>query len=159
MSETEIGSGSPALESRHNQAIKFYRDPRFGNLRTPEDRGDAADVDGSKTSVKEVLAMATTMEQARAAISEGLSDKMCGVLHVPAEESTNPAAPLLDQGIDLLGTITIASWFSKQLLVDIPILRVLSGASIDDLAAEGASSLSPTSIPPGRRGTRPRTAL
>lgn len=37
--------------------------------------------------------------------------------------------------------------FSKQLLVDIPILRVLSGASIDDLAAEGASRLSSSAIP------------
>lgn len=37
--------------------------------------------------------------------------------------------------------------FSKQLLVEIPILRVLSGASIEELAAEGASRLSPAAIP------------
>ncbi|KAF1949749.1 beta-ketoacyl synthase domain-containing protein [Byssothecium circinans] len=147
MSETEIGSGIPALESRHKETIKFYHDPRFGNLKTPENRGDAADAGGSKMSVKEMLAMATTMEQVRAAISESLSDKMRGVLHIPPEESVNAAAPLLDQGVDSLGAITVASWFSKQLLVDIPILRVLSGASIDDLAAEGASRLAPTAIP------------
>ncbi|TQN66795.1 Lovastatin nonaketide synthase mokA [Colletotrichum shisoi] len=147
MSETEIASGIPALESRHKQTIKFYHDPRFGNLKTPETRGDAADAGGGKTSIKEMLATATTMEQVRAAISESLSDKMRGVLHIPPEESVNAAAPLLDQGIDSLGAITVASWFSKQLLVEIPILRVLSGASIDDLAAEGASRLPPTAIP------------
>ncbi|OHE97136.1 beta-ketoacyl synthase domain-containing protein [Colletotrichum orchidophilum] len=147
MSETEIGSGIPALESRHKETIKFYHDPRFGNLKTPESRGDAADAGGSKMGVKEMLATATTMEQVRAAISESLSDKMRGVLHIPPEESVNAAAPLLDQGIDSLGAITVASWFSKQLLVDIPILRVLSGASINDLAAEGASRLSPAAIP------------
>ncbi|KAK1621902.1 hypothetical protein BDP81DRAFT_400804 [Colletotrichum phormii] len=133
MSETEIGSGIPALESRHKETIKFYHDPRFGNLKTPESRGDAADAGGSKMGVKE--------------IEESLSDKMRGVLHIPPEESVNAAAPLLDQGIDSLGAITVASWFSKQLLVDIPILRVLSGASIDDLAAEGASRLSLAAIP------------
>ncbi|EFQ36481.1 beta-ketoacyl synthase domain-containing protein [Colletotrichum graminicola M1.001] len=147
MSETEIGSGIPALESRHKETIKFYHDPRFGNLKTPENRSDAAAAGDGKMSVKEMLAMATTMEQVRAAIIEGLSDKMRGVLHIPPEESVNAAAPLLDQGIDSLGAITVASWFSKQLLVDIPILRVLSGASIDDLAAEGASRLPPAAIP------------
>ncbi|KAK1974431.1 beta-ketoacyl synthase domain-containing protein [Colletotrichum cereale] len=147
MSETEIGSGIPALESRHKETIKFYHDPRFGNLKTPENRGDAADAGGSKMGVKEMLATATTMDQVRAAISESLSDKMRGVLHIPPEEGVNAAAPLLDQGIDSLGAITVASWFSKQLLVDIPILRVLSGASIDDLAAEGASRLPPAAIP------------
>ncbi|KAF5026791.1 hypothetical protein F66182_1075 [Fusarium sp. NRRL 66182] len=147
MSETEIGSGIPALESRHKETIKFYHDPRFGNLKTPEDRGDAADIGGGKMSVKEMLAVATTMEQVQAAISESLSDKIRGVLHVPQEENVNAAAPLLDQGIDSLGAITVASWFSKQLLVDIPILRILSGASIDDLAAEAASRLSHAAVP------------
>ncbi|KAK1565960.1 beta-ketoacyl synthase domain-containing protein [Colletotrichum navitas] len=147
MSETEIGSGIPALESRHKETIKFYNDPRFGNLKTPENRSDSADAGGGKMSVKEMLAMATTMDQVRAAIAESLSDKMRGVLHIPPEENVNAAVPLLDQGIDSLGAITVASWFSKQLLVDIPILRVLSGASIDDLAAEGASRLHATAIP------------
>ncbi|KAI6351195.1 hypothetical protein MCOR25_010071 [Pyricularia grisea] len=147
MSDTEIGSGIPALESRHKETIKFYNDPRFGNLKTPEKRGEGADVGGSKMSVKDMLAMATTMDQVRQAISESLSDKMRGVLHIPPEESVNAAAPLLDQGIDSLGAITIASWFSKQLLVEIPILRILSGASIDELAAEGASRLAPAAIP------------
>lgn len=73
MSETEIGSGIPAMESRHKETIKFYHDPRFGNLRTPENRGDNAETGGSKTSVKDMLAMATTMEQVRTAISGELS--------------------------------------------------------------------------------------
>lgn len=69
MSDTEIGSGIPALESRHKETIKFYNDPRFGNLKTPEKRGEGADVGGSKMSVKDMLAMATTMDQVRQAIS------------------------------------------------------------------------------------------
>ncbi|KAI6343293.1 putative PKS/NRPS-like protein biosynthetic cluster [Pyricularia oryzae] len=147
MSEIEIGSGIPAFESRHKDTIKFYHDPRFGNLKTPEQRGDSADAGGSRLSVKELLAAATTMEEVQDIISQTLSEKMRGVLHIPPEESVNASAPLLDQGIDSLGAITVASWFSKQLLVEIPILRVLSGASIEELAAEGASRLSPAAIP------------
>ncbi|TLS27255.1 hypothetical protein PpBr36_04254 [Pyricularia pennisetigena] len=147
MSEIEIGSGIPAFESRHKETIKFYNDPRFGNLKTPEKRGDVAEAGGSRLSVKEMVAAATTMEEVQAIISESLSEKMRGVLHIPPEESVNASAPLLDQGIDSLGAITVASWFSKQLLVEIPILRILSGASIEELAAEGASRLPPAAIP------------
>lgn len=73
MSETEIGSGIPAMESRHKETIKFYHDPRFGNLKTPDIRGDSADAGGSKMSVKAMLAIATTMDEVRAAISGELS--------------------------------------------------------------------------------------
>lgn len=37
---------------------------------------------------------------------------MRGVLHIPPEESVNAVAPLLDQGIDSLGAITVASWYA-----------------------------------------------
>lgn len=47
--------------------------------------------------------------------TESLSDKMRGVLHIPPEESVNAAAPLLDQGIDSLGAITVASWYATAL--------------------------------------------
>lgn len=69
MSEIEIGSGIPAFESRHKDTIKFYHDPRFGNLKTPEQRGDSADAGGSRLSVKELLAAATTMEEVQDIIS------------------------------------------------------------------------------------------
>ncbi|TLD22711.1 hypothetical protein PspLS_07027 [Pyricularia sp. CBS 133598] len=147
MADTEIGSGIPAMESRHKETIKFYHDPRFGNLRTPEGRGDSGGGGEGKMSVREMLLKAETMEAVRRAISECLSDKMRGVLHIPPEESVATTAPLLDQGIDSLGAITVASWFSKQLLVEIPILQILSGASIDELATEAASRLSPAATP------------
>lgn len=41
---------------------------------------------------------------------------MRGVLHIPPEESVNASAPLLDQGIDSLGAITVASWYVILLL-------------------------------------------
>ncbi|OLN97460.1 Lovastatin nonaketide synthase 1 [Colletotrichum chlorophyti] len=147
MSDIEIGTGIPELQSRHKETIKFYDDPRFGNLKTPEQRGNASGSSGSKTSVKEQLLQATTMDEVRQAIVDGLSEKMRGVLHIPAEESVNATAPLLDQGVDSLGAITVASWFSKQLFIDIPILRVLSGASIAELAEEAAGRLPPSAIP------------
>lgn len=42
--------------------------------------------------------------------ADGLSEKMRGTLHIPADEKVNATAPLIDQGVDSLGAITVGSW-------------------------------------------------
>lgn len=59
----------------------------------------------------------------------------------------DPTIPLIDQGVDSLGAVTVGSWFSKQLYLDLPLLRVLGGASVADLADDAATRLPATSIP------------
>lgn len=147
MTGIEIGTGVPPLLPQYRDTIKIYDDPRFGNLRVPEQRDTDDGQSGSKKSVKELLLQATTMDEVRAAIIDGLSDKMRGTLHIPKDEQVNATTPLIDQGVDSLGAVTVATWFSKTLLLDIPILRVLSGASISELAGEAADRLSPSAIP------------
>lgn len=147
MTGIEIGTGVPPLLPQYRETIKIYDDPRFGNLRVPEQRDTDDGQSGSKKSVKELLLQATTMDEVRAIIIDGLSDKMRGTLHIPKDEKVNATTPLIDQGVDSLGAVTVATWFSKTLLLDIPILRVLSGASISELAGEAADRLSPSAIP------------
>ncbi|KAK7704174.1 hypothetical protein SLS64_008732 [Diaporthe eres] len=156
-SDIEIITGIPEFSARHKETVKFYDDPRFGNLKIPEGRASAGDSSGSKASVKDRLLKATTMDEVRDIVidpltivlfgTDGLSEKMRGTLHIPADEKVNATAPLIDQGVDSLGAITVGSWFSKTLFVDIPLLRVLGGASIAELADEAAGRLSPSAIP------------
>lgn len=35
---------------------------------------------------------------------------MRGILHIPADEKVNATTPLIDQGVDSLGAITVGSW-------------------------------------------------
>ncbi|TEA12870.1 Lovastatin nonaketide synthase mokA [Colletotrichum sidae] len=146
-SDMEIITGIPEFSSRHRETIKFYDDPRFGNLRVPEGRASSDGAAGGKTSVKEQLLRATSVQEVRGIIADGLSQKMRGILHIPADEQVDAAAPLIDQGVDSLGAITVGSWFSKTLMIDMPLLRVVSGASIAELADEAAGRLSRAVIP------------
>ncbi|RYP59515.1 hypothetical protein DL770_010177 [Monosporascus sp. CRB-9-2] len=75
---------------------------------------------------------------------DGLSEKLRSTLHLSAGERVDPTAPLIDQGVDSLNAITVASC---QLFLDGPILKVLGGASIAELAEDAAGRLPPSAIP------------
>ena len=56
--------------------------------------------------------------------------------------------PLLEHGIDDLGVdsliaVDIRSWFLKEMDVDIPVLRILSGITVDELIKEAMVKLTP----------------
>jgi hypothetical protein len=79
--------------------------------------------------------------------ADNLSEKLRVALQIPDGESVHPAIPLIDQGVDSLGAVTVGSWFSKQLLLDLPLLKVLGGASVADLADDATGRLPPSAIP------------
>ncbi|KAK1975036.1 beta-ketoacyl synthase domain-containing protein [Colletotrichum cereale] len=149
MSDIEIITGIPVFEAKHKHSVKLWDNPRFGHLRAPENH--LSDVghepSGGKVSTKGRLRKATTMDEAKEAIIDGLVQKTRDILLIPVDQSVNPNVALLDQGIDSLGAVAVSGWFSKELLVDIPILRVLSGASLEDLAEEAVKRLPPDALP------------
>lgn len=65
LSDLEVITGIPEFSARHKDTIKFYDDPRFGNLKVPESRHNTDGGSGSKSSVKEQLLKARTMEEVR----------------------------------------------------------------------------------------------
>lgn len=116
-------------------------------MRVPEQRNTDDGQSDSKNSVKDLLLQATRMGEVRQVVIDGLSEKMRCTLHIPKDEKLNATISLIDQGLDSLGAATVATWFSKTLFLDIPIPRMLSGASISDLAGEAADRLPPAFIP------------
>lgn len=46
-----------------------------------------------------------------------------------------------------MSAVTVGSWFSKNISIDIPLLKILGGASVTDLVDEAVSRLSPEAIP------------
>ncbi|OHW96463.1 beta-ketoacyl synthase domain-containing protein [Colletotrichum incanum] len=149
MSDIEVITGFPVFEAKHKNSFKLWDNPRFGHLRTPENHLSHVGQGSSATraSIKDRLREAATMDEAKEAIIHGLAQKTRDILLIPADQSVNPSAALLDQGIDSLGAVAVSGWFSQELLVDIPILRVLSGASLEDIAEEAVKRLPPDAIP------------
>lgn len=68
MADIEIITGIPEFSTQQKETIKFYDDPRFGNLKIPDGRATTDDTTGSKGSVKERLLKATTMDEVQEVI-------------------------------------------------------------------------------------------
>lgn len=65
---------------------------------------------------------------------------------IDLDDVVNEKVPLVEQGIDSLMAVEIRTWFLKELEVDIPVLRVLSGSSITDLLAEAMDRVPSTVV-------------
>ncbi|KAH0290088.1 KR-domain-containing protein [Aureobasidium namibiae CBS 147.97] len=110
-------------------------------------RGKGFESAGSAGSVQERLLSADTMDDVRAIILEGLSVKIRGALQIAASDELDLMSILIDQGVDSLSAVIIGTWFSKNLSIDIPLLKILGGASISDLVSEAMTRLSASVIP------------
>lgn len=65
---------------------------------------------------------------------------------------------LVELGVDSLVAVEAGSWFTKQLNVDIPVLRILGGACLVDLVEDTWNvwdrTCFPRSSPPWTRNSR-----
>ncbi|KAL7952857.1 putative PKS-NRPS protein [Trichoderma compactum] len=91
-------------------------------------------------SLAQRLAQATSSEEAEELIQDGFCTKLERMLQV-AKGSIQVSQSLMNLGVDSLIAVEIRSWFLKELDVDVPVLKVLSGASVTDLSKEAASKV------------------
>jgi acyl carrier protein len=97
-------------------------------------------------SVKEQLLQAKDMQQVNDILLEGLSGRVRVALQLTAADELALAVPLIDQAVDSLSAVTISSWFTKSLGVEVPLLRILGGASVNELIEEVVPRLTAEAI-------------
>nr|OQO31268.1 hypothetical protein B0A51_01022 [Rachicladosporium sp. CCFEE 5018] len=152
----EITTGMPFMDHIHRDHLPYFDDPRLSHFKLPNRKGRASDSSGDASgrgSIKERLLRASDIDAAIAAIQDGLIDKLHTALQLAAEDTVDTTVALVDQGVDSLVAVTIRTWFSKELGLDMPVLKVLGGASVDDLAQDAASKLGPELVPALQAGT------
>lgn len=71
---------------------------------------------------------------------ESLSAKLRVILQT-ADQEINRDAPLVELGIDSLVAVEVRSWFLKELKVDIPVLKVVGGASLAEICEQAMKKL------------------
>ncbi|KAF1848288.1 putative polyketide synthase [Cucurbitaria berberidis CBS 394.84] len=143
----EIITGMPVFDPAHKDQIPYYDDPRLAYFKLPDGKGRGGDATSSVGSVKDQLLKAVTIEEVRQIITDGVSGKIRVALQVAADDPISITTPLIDEGVDSLSAVTIGAWFSKNLDIDIPLLKILGGASVTDLVEEVIERLSPAAIP------------
>ncbi|KAH8651296.1 putative polyketide synthase [Xylariales sp. PMI_506] len=74
-----------------------------------------------------------TIGDVRKVILSALLDKLVASKFLPDHDNRHSTTPLVDLGVDSLVAVNVRSWFQKELSVDVPVMKILSGASIADL--------------------------
>ncbi|KAK7981308.1 hypothetical protein PG988_003546 [Apiospora saccharicola] len=89
---------------------------------------------GKKVSlpVTEQLACAANEEQAIKVLQDCFSAKIKVILQL-ADQEIDPEASLVELGVDSLVAVEVRSWFLRELKADIPVLKVVGGASVAEL--------------------------
>ncbi|PWY66108.1 putative hybrid NRPS/PKS enzyme [Aspergillus heteromorphus CBS 117.55] len=131
----EITCGLRITNASEEQRPLWSFNPRFQHLVVMEDRVEETDGQDKKgMSLKLQLREARTADEIYEAVKECFIAKlqiMLGLDDAATNSITSKAADEL--GIDSLNTVDIRSWFLKEMKVDIPVLRILGGATIGEL--------------------------
>ncbi|KAI1669902.1 Acyl transferase domain containing protein [Pyrenophora tritici-repentis] len=115
------------------RSIVWYNNPIFSHLVVrsgADDAGDPSRGKGANLPAKEQIAAAETMIEALAVLKECTASKL-RVLLGSGDDEFPPDAPLVEMGIDSLVAVEVRSWFLKSLQIDIPVLKILDGSSLD----------------------------
>lgn len=138
----EIVTGLRLVNAKEEEAIPWMDNPRFQHC------VNWGDVVGSKatgqtgTTVmapKRALQQASTPEEVARIVEESIIAKFQVALQLPAMEQDDRARATLlesnadDLGVDSLVAVEVRSWFLKELDIEMPVLKILGGATVQDM--------------------------
>jgi hybrid polyketide synthase/nonribosomal peptide synthetase ACE1 len=143
----EIITGVVPRFANQDGVAAYLQDVKFGHL-ILERTAEKSDGSGAvQVPVRVQLQTATTEDEAREIMQIGFTSRVKKILRIPEEEDFSDTTSLVEQGVDSLVAVEIRGWFLKEVDVDIPVLKVLGGASIQDLLTEAIGHLAPAMIP------------
>ena len=149
----ELSTGLKMIDGSQESedTITWFRNPMFQHcIRSEGQETDQMGADGLKdrrgVPVKAQLLDAINPAEVHEIISGAFAAKLQSSLQIEEDR------PLLDLradtiGIDSLVAVDIRSWFIKELQVEIPVLKILSGATMGELIAN-AQELLPKALTP-----------
>ncbi|KAI9848698.1 MAG: putative Hybrid PKS-NRPS biosynthetic cluster [Sclerophora amabilis] len=143
----ELSTGLKTLDSNESETITWFHNPMFQHC-IKEDQNAKLVAEGSKSEapVKAQLLEATSPAQVHVIITDAFVSKLRASLQIEGDHSIiDLSADNL--GIDSLVAVDIRSWFIKELQVDIPVLKILSGATVGEILVR-AQELLPEAMTP-----------
>lgn len=145
----ELMTGVRPAKPDESETVTWFHNPKFSHciLWSDQDQGSAGSTASRQNiSVKAQLLMATTAEEVRQVIEDGLVAKLRTSLQIDSDVS------IVDQhadqlGLDSLVAVDIRSWFIKEIAVEIPVLKILGGFTVAEMVASAQDKLSSSLIP------------
>ncbi|KAK2763665.1 hybrid nrps pks [Colletotrichum kahawae] len=119
--------------------VLVMEDPRFSHLVTKEisSEDDSSPDAGARksASVKHLLKSAKTPKSVERIVREGFVAKMVATLQL---DNQIPEAEILgsradELGVDSLVSVDFRTWFSSEMSVEMPVLKLLGGSTVQEL--------------------------
>ena len=121
--------------------------PKFHPLRMITGAGAAVDDRGKdEGSVRSKLAKVISKSDAYVVVLDSLIANLCSRLKME-HSSITPETSIVELGVDSLLAVDMRSWFSKEFGVDMPVLRLLGGATVTELVEDVINRLNPELVP------------
>ncbi|KAI2322177.1 hypothetical protein LOZ01_004717 [Ophidiomyces ophidiicola] len=144
----EIITGTPSLNPEQHTNVVWYENPMTWDcidycVKPAADTGVVITLG----SMKALLESATSMQDVSEIISAGLTAKVRSKFNLSADIEVTPSTRLADLGMDSLVAVDLRTWFAEKLAVEIPLLQIMSGTSIQELTTEAASGVPTILIP------------
>ncbi|KAI8623712.1 putative hybrid NRPS/PKS enzyme [Xylariaceae sp. FL1651] len=126
----------------------WFTNPLFSHCIIKKPKNQSSSGDQRKENslpLSQQLTQVASKKEALDVIIDSFSDKL-GVMLQLGEQATDRDAPLNELGIDSLVAVEVRAWFLKNLKVDIPVLKIIGGASITELCEKALELLPPTAL-------------
>ncbi|KAH9905503.1 hypothetical protein F4778DRAFT_803016 [Xylariomycetidae sp. FL2044] len=149
----EITAGLKKLQIEgHPDPPLWAKTPRFHWLREPVSTTADSNADGAGSggsmSIRSRLAGVTNQDELRTTLLDGLLGTLYSRLNMsPEEQGITPDTAIVELGVDSLLAVDMRSWFTKELDLDMPVLKILGGATVYDLVADAMSRIAPELAP------------
>ncbi|GLB22936.1 putative Hybrid PKS-NRPS biosynthetic cluster [Aspergillus tubingensis] len=132
---------------------KWWEDPKFSHYVIDKSAREGGDKGAEGAlSTKAQLQEAATDKDAFNIILTALQAMLHKKLGLLPSESVLSDVAIVEMGVDSLVAVDMRSWFSSEFDHDIPIIKILGGATLADLVEDTVANLSP-SIAPNLGGT------
>ncbi|KAK3936668.1 hypothetical protein QBC46DRAFT_321098 [Diplogelasinospora grovesii] len=146
--DPELIAGVSVLRGQQVEKAFWAKNARLGMMIKDElgaAGGPSGNTAGGGVPVRKLLEAAKTVKDANKIIVGALRTRLMVAKFLPDSDTLHDTTPLVDLGVDSLIAVDMRSWFQKELAVDVPVMKILGGASMVDLV-EGVMEKLPGEI-------------
>lgn len=137
----DIVAGIKTADPSKQPDIIWYQHPKTWDFINYHAESMASHVSSDAIPLKIQLEAALTVADATAIIRASFASKLHSKLHLPLDKQISPDTHLSELGVDSLVAVDLRMWFAKVLEIDMPVLEILGGASIDRIASSAAGKV------------------
>jgi hypothetical protein len=134
--DPEIITGLAPISVEEAKEAFWAPNAKFGLIIREEGASGGQGAGGSAANsipVRQLLEAAKTMADVSRILLSALKSKLQALMFLSDSDSLSETTPLVDMGVDSLVGVEMRSWLLKELGVDVPVMKILGGASIAEL--------------------------